>query len=65
MHWPHAVGRNRAPDDLLRMHVTTCAVCADLAEVATAVLDDRQQLWSDARVPPAGVVWVARATPCA
>ena len=49
--WP-----DRAPDDL-RLHVTTCTVCADLAEVATAVLDDRQQLWSEARVPPAGVVW--------
>src|SRR3954469_14609104 len=49
--WPE-----RATDDL-RAHVTACAVCADLAEVATAALDDRQQLWSDARVPPAGVVW--------
>jgi hypothetical protein len=49
--WPE-----RAPEDL-RAHVTACTVCGDLAEVAKAVLDDRQQLWSEARVPPTGVVW--------
>ena len=49
--WPE-----RATDDL-RAHVTACAVCTDLAEVAKAALDDRQQLWSEARVPPAGVIW--------
>jgi hypothetical protein len=49
--WPE-----RAAEEL-RAHVTACPVCADLAEVAKAVLDDRQQLWSEGRVPPAGVIW--------
>lgn len=49
--WPE-----RAPDDL-RAHVANCSVCTDLAEVAKAALEDRQQLWNDVRVPPAGVVW--------
>jgi len=41
----------------LRVHVTSCAICADLVQVATALLDDRELAWSDARLPPSGVVW--------
>ncbi len=44
-------------DEDLRTHVNACAVCADLAEVAAALLDDREAAWREARVPPAGVVW--------
>jgi hypothetical protein len=32
-------------------------MCADLVEVAAALLDDREQAWREARVPPSGVVW--------
>jgi hypothetical protein len=55
-----AVAAGRWParcDDDLRIHVNSCAVCADLAEVAAAIVDDREAAWSDARVPSAGAVW--------
>ena len=44
-------------DAELRAHVTSCPACGDLADVATALLDDRDSAWRDARVPPSGVVW--------
>src|SRR3954471_20656793 len=47
--------RERWNDDL-RAHVSACDVCADLANVAAALLDD-DAAGIDARVPPAGVVW--------
>jgi len=37
--------------------VASCAICADLVDVATALLDDHEAAWSDAHVPPSGVVW--------
>jgi len=49
--WP-----GRCSPDLL-VHVTSCNVCADLVQVATAVLDERDLAWSEARIPPSGVVW--------
>jgi hypothetical protein len=49
--WP-----GRCNPDLL-VHVTSCGICADLVQVATALLDDRELAWSDARIPPSGVVW--------
>jgi hypothetical protein len=55
-----AVGSGRWPgrcDEELRGHVSACAVCSDLAEVAAAVVDDRDAAWSEARVPSAGIVW--------
>jgi hypothetical protein len=55
-----AIGNSGWPgrcDDELRAHVNVCAVCSDLAEVAAAVIDDRDAAWSLARVPPAGIVW--------
>src|SRR3954462_5489147 len=47
--------RERWNDDL-RAHVSACDVCADLANVAAALLDD-DAAGIDARIPPAGVVW--------
>ena len=44
-------------DAELRAHVTSCPLCTDLADVATALLDDRDSAWREARVPPSGVVW--------
>jgi hypothetical protein len=41
----------------LRNHITTCAVCADVVEVAAALLEERDLAWRDARVPTSGVVW--------
>jgi hypothetical protein len=53
-----AAGRWPEPcDDDLRAHVRGCTVCADLATVAAALLDDHDAARSDARVPAAGVVW--------
>ena len=55
-----ALASNRWPsrcDEELRTHVHHCPVCADLAEVAEALVNERDVAWRDARVPPAGVVW--------
>jgi len=55
-----AVAAGRWPDRCdndLRAHVTSCAVCADLASVAAAVVDDRDVASSEARLPSAGLVW--------
>jgi hypothetical protein len=41
----------------LRAHVASCAICADLVDVATALLEDHEVAWHDALVPPSGVVW--------
>lgn len=55
-----ALASNRWPsrsDDELRTHVKNCRVCADLADIAEAFVNDREVAWRQARVPPAGVVW--------
>ncbi len=44
-------------DDELRAHVSACGICADLVEVASALLEDHDTTYHDARVPPSGVVW--------
>ena len=49
--WPERI------DADLRTHVASCAICADLVDVATALLDDHEVAWNDAHVPPSGVVW--------
>ena len=41
----------------LRTHVASCAICADLVDVAAALLDDYEVAWRDAHLPPSGVVW--------
>jgi len=53
-----AVAFGRWPDHCAELvtHVATCAVCADLVEVARALHDDRESLCR--RDPPAaGIVW--------
>jgi len=55
-----ALSARRWPDRCdadLRAHVASCDICADLVDVATALLDDHDVAWRDARVPPSGVVW--------
>jgi hypothetical protein len=50
--WP-----DRADADL-RAHVAQCAICADVAEVAWALRQDRDAAWAEAdRLPSAHVVW--------
>ena len=44
-------------DEDLRGHVASCADCAALVDVVSALLDDHEAAWHDARVPPSGVVW--------
>jgi len=44
-------------DEDLRAHVSACAICRDLADVATAFAEDRDAAWRAAHVPSAGVVW--------
>ncbi len=41
----------------LRAHVNECALCADLVEVAAALLEDQESAWKGARVPPSSIVW--------
>ena len=55
-----AAAANRWPDRVdaaLREHVTTCAICADVVEIAVAFLEDRECARAEAQVPPAAVVW--------
>ena len=55
-----ALSARRWPDRCdadLRAHVASCDICADLVDVATALLDDHDVAWRDAHVPPSGVVW--------
>ncbi len=44
-------------DDDLSAHVSACAICRDLADVATELAKDWDAARSDAHVPSAGVVW--------
>jgi hypothetical protein len=54
-----AVAFGRWPDHApeLVTHVATCAVCADLADVARALHDDRETACREAPVAAAGIVW--------
>lgn len=55
-----ALAAGRCPgrsDGDLYAHVSSCAVCADLADVARAIDNARETAWDGARVPPAGIVW--------
>lgn len=49
--WPARCG------DELRTHVAACAVCGDLVQVASALLEDHDTTYQDARLPPSGIVW--------
>ena len=54
-----AVAFGRWPDHAAELvtHVAACAVCADLADVARALHDDREAACREAPVPAAGIVW--------
>ena len=54
-----AVAFGRWPDHCaeLAAHVSACAVCTDLVEVARALHDDRESLCREAQPPAAGMVW--------
>jgi hypothetical protein len=49
--WPVRAGAD------LRAHVASCASCADLAAVATAVVETRDAGAAHVRVPDASLVW--------
>jgi hypothetical protein len=49
--WPARAGAD------LRAHVASCAGCADLAAVATAIVDARDLGATRVRVPDASLVW--------
>jgi hypothetical protein len=49
--WP-----DRADEDL-RAHVSRCAICADVVDVAGACLGDRVDESADARIPSSAVMW--------
>ena len=49
--WPDRV------DAELRAHVASCAICRDLAEVAGAITDAKDEMHAAAQVPDSGRVW--------
>ncbi|MEA2236845.1 MAG: hypothetical protein QOC81_1569 [Thermoanaerobaculia bacterium] len=56
----HAVTSGAWPDACdvsLRAHVATCAACADITEVAGALIADRDAASRIAPIPPSGLVW--------
>jgi hypothetical protein len=55
-----AIATRRWPsraDRTLVDHVAACRLCADVAEVALAFLDDRDRGSAEPSVPPASLVW--------
>lgn len=54
-----AVAFGRWPDQCAELvsHASTCAICADLADVARALHGDRDALCREAQPPAAGLVW--------
>ena len=51
-----AVVSGHWPEDL-RRHADACPVCVDLATVAAALRDEREDAWQEAHVPTSGQVW--------
>ncbi len=49
--WPSAV------DPVMRDHVASCAVCADVLQVAEAMTAIEHETLADTRLPSAGQVW--------
>ena len=49
--WPDRV------DDEIKGHVATCAICADVVEVASAVLEVRHDEPGEMRIPSSAVMW--------
>jgi len=55
-----AVLQNRWPervDASLREHVAACAICADVAAIAGAIDEAREEMRANAMVPDSGRVW--------
>jgi hypothetical protein len=55
-----AIAAQRWParcDADLRAHVRTCAICTDLVDVASALVEEHETAFQDARIPSSGVVW--------
>ena len=44
-------------DQTLRAHVACCAVCADIVDVAGAILDGRDDNVGDMHIPSSAVMW--------
>ena len=44
-------------DQELKAHVSACAICADIVDVAGALHGDREWLCREAQPPAAGMVW--------
>ena len=49
--WPERV------DEDLRAHVSACAICADVAEIAPLFVAERDAAWEEADLPPASAVF--------
>ena len=49
--WPHRVDRE------LTDHVVSCAICADVLAVASAMQADHDAAWKEAGVPSSGQMW--------
>jgi hypothetical protein len=55
-----ALATNRWPDRAeagLREHVAACAICSDVAEIASAFFEDRECARGEATIPSASGVW--------
>ncbi|MGH9371692.1 MAG: hypothetical protein ACRD15_09195 [Vicinamibacterales bacterium] len=55
-----ALAANRWPErsePALRQHVSACAICTDVAEIASAFFEDRDVARTEAPVPSASGVW--------
>ena len=55
-----AIGARRWPDRAdaaLRAHVSTCELCADVAEIAGAFFEDRDCARAEGSLPSASAVW--------
>src|SRR5919107_557958 len=44
-------------DPELIAHIRACTVCDDLVTAASALRDDHEDIWRDARVPASSLVW--------
>ena len=55
-----AIAAQRWParcEEDLRAHVKACAICADLVDVASALVEEHETAYQQARLPSPGIVW--------
>jgi hypothetical protein len=55
-----AVASRRWPercDSELREHVSSCVICADVAEIAGPLAAERDVAWTEHDIPPSSIVW--------